>query len=162
VGGVRQTEMHTAETFVPHSCASEAEVAIGKLKTYKSSGVDQLPAELIHAGGESLRSEIHKLLKLIWNKEELSHKWKELIVVSIHKKSNKTDCSNYRGISLLSTSYKILSNILLTRLTPHADEIIGDHQCGFRHNRSMTDHISYIRKILDKKGSIVVQYISYL
>jgi hypothetical protein len=42
--------------------------------------------------------------------------------------------SNYQGISLLSTSYRILSNIL-TRLILYADEIIGDHQCGFRHNR---------------------------
>jgi hypothetical protein len=43
---------------------------------------------------------------------------------------------NYRGISLLSTSYKILLNILLSRLTPYADEIIRDRQCGFRRNRS--------------------------
>jgi hypothetical protein len=48
-------------------------------------------------------------------------------VVPIHKKGNKTDCSNYQGISLLSTSYKISSNILLSRLTPYADKIIGDH-----------------------------------
>jgi hypothetical protein len=63
----------------------------------------------------------------------------------------KTDCSNYRGISLLSTSYNILSNIILSRLIPYADEIIGDHQCGFRCNRSTTDQIFYIRKILEKK-----------
>jgi hypothetical protein len=52
---------------------------------------------------------------------------------------------------LLSTSYKILSNILLIRLTPYADEIIRDHQCGFRRNRSTTDQIFYIRQILEKK-----------
>jgi hypothetical protein len=63
---------------------------------------------------------------------------------------------------LLSTSYKIVSNILLSRLIPHADEIIGDHQCGFRRNRSMTDQIFYVRQILEKSGSIIVQYISYL
>jgi hypothetical protein len=72
-------------------------------------------------------------------------------VVPIHKKGDKTDCSNYRGISLLSTSYKILSNILLARLTPNAGEIIGDHQCAFRHNRSTTAQIFYIRQILEKK-----------
>jgi hypothetical protein len=81
---------------------------IGKLKRYKSPGVDQIPAELIQEGGEALRWEIHKLIKLIWNKEELPHQWKESIVVPIHKKGDKTDCRNYRGISLLSTSYKIL------------------------------------------------------
>jgi hypothetical protein len=64
-GGVRQTEMHTAEPFVPGPSASEAEVAIGKTERYKSPGVDLIPAELFQAGGETLRSEIHKLIMLI-------------------------------------------------------------------------------------------------
>ena len=55
------------------------------------------------------------------------------------------------GISLLPTTYKILSNILLSRLIPYAEEVIWDHQCGFRRNRSTTDHIFCIRQILEKK-----------
>jgi hypothetical protein len=51
----------------------------------------------------------------------------------------------------LSTTCKIVSNILLPRLTPYAEEIIGDHQCGFQHNRATTDHIFCIRQILEKK-----------
>jgi hypothetical protein len=80
---------------VPEPNTSEFEIAIGKLKRYKSPGADQIPAELIQAGGEELRSEIHKLIRLIWNKEELPHQWKQSIVVPIHKKGDKTDCSNY-------------------------------------------------------------------
>jgi hypothetical protein len=49
-------------------------------------------------------------------------------MVAIHKKGDKTDCSKYRGVSLLSTTYIILSNILQSRLNPYAKEIIGDHQ----------------------------------
>jgi hypothetical protein len=127
-GDVRQTKIHTAKSFVPEPSASEDEAVTGKLKGYKSPGGDQIPAELIQAGGKTLHSEIHKLIKLIWNKEKLPHQWKEAIVVPIHKKSDKTDCSNYQVISLLSTSHKILSNILLARLTPYADEITGEHQ----------------------------------
>jgi hypothetical protein len=85
---------------------------------YKSPCSDQLPAELIQAGGETLPSEIHKLINSVWNKEQLPDQWKESIIVPIHKKGDKTDCNNYRGISLLSTSYKIVSNILLLRLVP--------------------------------------------
>jgi hypothetical protein len=140
--------MHTTEPFVPVPSASEVEVAIGKLKRYKSPGVDQIPAELIQPGGETLHPEIHKLIKLICNKEDMPHQWKESIVVPIHRKGDKTDCSNYRGISLLSTSYKNLSNIFLARLTPYAEEIIGDHQCEFRPNRSTTGQIFNIRQIL--------------
>jgi hypothetical protein len=78
--------MCTPEPFVPEPIASEVKVATGKLKRYKSPGVDQIPAELIQAGGETLHSETHKLIKLNWNKEELLHYWKEPIVVPIHKK----------------------------------------------------------------------------
>jgi len=51
----------------------------------------------------------------------------------------------------LTTTYKILSNVLLSRLTPFAEEIIWDHQCGFRRNKPITDHIFCIRQILEKK-----------
>jgi len=61
-------------------------------------------------------------------------------MVPVSKKGAKTICNSYRGISLLSSTYKTFSNILLSRLTPHAEEIIGDYQCGFRRSRSTTDH----------------------
>jgi hypothetical protein len=74
--GIRQTEIYTAEPFVPEPSAAEVEVAIRKMKRYKAPGSDQIPAELIQAGGESLHSEIHTLNMLTWNKEELPHQWK--------------------------------------------------------------------------------------
>jgi hypothetical protein len=77
--------------------------------------------------------------------------------VPIHNTGDKTDCNNYRGISMISTSYKILTNILLSRLSPYIDEIIGDYRCGFRCNRSTTDQIFCIRQILEKKW----EYINY-
>jgi len=95
--------------------------------------------------------EIRKLITSIWKKEKLPEEWKESIIVPIHKKGDKTDCNNYRGTSLLPTTYKILSNILLSRLIPYVKEIIWDCQCGFRRNRSTIDHIFCIRQILEKK-----------
>jgi hypothetical protein len=76
-------------------------------------------------------SVIHKLINAIWNKEELSDRWKESVIVPIHKKGDKTACNNYHGISLLLTSYKIVSNILLSWLSLYIHAIIGVHQCGF-------------------------------
>jgi len=64
---------------------------------------------------------------------------------------DKTECNNFRGISIWPTTYKILSNILLSRLITYAKEIIGDHQYGFQCNRSTTDHIFFIHQILEKK-----------
>jgi len=81
----------------------------------------------------------------------LPEEWKESFIVPIHKTGDKTDCNNYRGISLLPTTYKILSNILFSTLIPYVEKIIRDHQCGFQLNRSTIDHIFCIRQILEKK-----------
>jgi hypothetical protein len=101
VNDVRQTKIYTAEPLVPESSSFEVEIAVGKLKRYKSPGIDQIAEDLIQAGGSTLCSEIHKLITCIWNKEELPEQWKECIIVPIYKKGDITDCSNYRGISLL-------------------------------------------------------------
>jgi hypothetical protein len=71
----------------------------------------------------------------IWNKEKSPEQWKGSLVALTHKEGDKTDCINYRGISLLWTIYKILSCILQSRLPVYIDTIILDHQCGFRRNR---------------------------
>jgi len=150
VDDARQAEIHTAEPLVSEPSAFEVELAIEKLKSHKSTGIDQIPAELIKAGDRTIWSAIHKLIISIWNNEELPEEWKESIILPIYKKGDKTDCNNYRGISLLPTTYK-MSNILLSRLIPYAEKVIGDHQCGFQCNRLTTDHIFCIRQILEKK-----------
>ena len=66
---------------------------------HKSPGIDQIPAELIKAEDRTICLEIHKLITSIWKKEKLPEQWKESIIVPIHKKGDKTDCSNYRGIT---------------------------------------------------------------
>jgi hypothetical protein len=90
-----------------------------------------LSEELIKAGGKTTRYEIQKLIISIWNEEALPKEWKESIIAPIYKKGVITDCSNYTDISLLPTMYNILSNILLSRLNPYAEEIIGKSRCGF-------------------------------
>ena len=84
------------------------------------------------------------------------------IIVPIFKKGGKIDYSNYEGIPLLSTTNKILSQILLSKLTPHAHELIEDHQCGFRRNKSTIDNIVCICQTLEKKWQHMKQYNSYL
>jgi hypothetical protein len=162
LGMLDRQEIHTAEPPVPDPSASEFELAIDKLKSHKSPGFDQIPAELIKAGGRTIFLEIHKLITSIWKKEKLPEEWNESIIVSIHKKGDKTDCNNYTGISLLPTTYKILSNILLSRLIPYAKVSIRYHQCGFRRNRFTIDHIFCIRQILEKNGNTMKKFISSL
>jgi hypothetical protein len=79
-------DIHTAEPLVPEPSLVEAEIAIRKLKSYKSLGTDQILAKLTKAGVETLCSEIHKLIRCIWNKEELPQQWKESVILPIHKR----------------------------------------------------------------------------
>jgi hypothetical protein len=59
------------------------------LKKHNSPGSDQIPAELIQAGGEILLSAIHKLINSVWNKEELPDQWREPIITPVHKRVTK-------------------------------------------------------------------------
>jgi len=127
VNDVRQTEIQTAEPLVAELSAFEVEMAIENLKRHISPGIDPIPAEVIEAGGRTICSEIQKLVCSVCNKEDLPEERKESVIVPIKKKGDNTDCSNYIGISLLSTACKILSDILLSRLPPYAEEIIGDY-----------------------------------
>jgi hypothetical protein len=69
----------------------EVEIAITKLRNYKSPGNDQVMAELIQRGGKILYSKIHELFHSIWNKNELPQRWQEYITVSIYEEEDKTD-----------------------------------------------------------------------
>ena len=89
VSDVRQAEIHTAELLVPEQSALEVELAIEILKSHRSPSNDQIPAELIKAGGNTIRCAIHKLIIYIWNKEELPDEWTRSIIVPIHKKGVK-------------------------------------------------------------------------
>jgi hypothetical protein len=68
---------------------------------------------MVLAAGRTLDSKIHSLILFGINKP-MSEQWKESIIVSIYKKGDKTDCSNYRHIS---------------QLTPYVDAIIGYNRC---------------------------------
>jgi len=65
VKDVGQAEIHTAEPLIPEPSAFEVELAISKLKSHKSPGIDEIPAELIKAGGGTTCGEIHKLITSI-------------------------------------------------------------------------------------------------
>jgi hypothetical protein len=78
ISDIRQIDIPTAEPLVPELSPSEIEIAIAKSKEYKLSGIGQIPAELIQAGGKRLHFEIHKL-NSNWNKEEFPARWKESV-----------------------------------------------------------------------------------
>jgi hypothetical protein len=121
VSEVRQIEVQRAEPLVTGPSRLRVEIPTAKLKKYISPDSDEIPAEQIQAEGETLLKTINSLILFRIMKNFLNNGK----IVPIYKKKDKTDCINYRGISLLSNSYEMLSDILLSRLSPHMDEIIG-------------------------------------
>ena len=72
--------------------------------------------------------------------------------LSVYKnKREKSDCSNYRGLTLLSIAGKILTRVLLNGFIPTiAQENTPESQCGFRSNRGTVDMIFVLRQIQEK------------
>ena len=101
---------------------------------------------------------LYSLFSKIWDKEEVPAQWKEGIIKKLPKKGDLRDCSNYRGIMLLSTQGKVLNSVLL-------DPKLRDQQAGFRRNKSCADQIASLRIIvelsLDWNSPIYISFIGY-
>ena len=134
----------------PEPTLEEIKSIIQKLKNNTSPGIDSLNSELFKCGGDEVYKAMYELILLIWRQEKMPEQWNKAIIVPIHKKGDKKDCNNYRGISLLPAAYKIFSAFLASRLNIYAEKLIGEYQTGFRRNRSTSDQIFSIRQIQEK------------
>jgi len=72
------------------------------------------------------------------------------IICPIYEKGEKSECSNYRGISLLNTAYKVLAAVINNRLTTYTEDLLSHEKNGFRRNWSTTHNIFVMRQILEK------------
>nr|KAG5691347.1 hypothetical protein BaRGS_033396 [Batillaria attramentaria] len=158
-----------AETELPINCdkPSKAEIrkAIVTLRNGKAAGPDEIPAEAIKADTETAVNMLHSLFSKIWEKEEVPAQWKEGIVIKLPKKGDLRDCSNYRGIMLLSVPGKVLNRILLERMREAVDPMLRDQQAGFRRNRSCADQIASLRIIVEQSlewnSPLYINFIDY-
>ena len=130
----------------------ETTKAIKQLKSRKAAGGDGIPAEVWKHGGIVLHRNLHKFFVCCWEQSDLPHDLRDAVIITLYKnKGEKSDCSNYRGITLLSIAGKILARILLNRLIPSvAANHLPESQCGFRSNRGTTDMVFVLRQLQEK------------
>ncbi|CAF1471713.1 unnamed protein product [Adineta ricciae] len=95
---------------------SEVQKALHALKRNKNPSSHGISAEMLQAGGEPLAREIYQLCNKAWHKGTIPEEWGKSILVSIPKKGDLIKCYNYRTVSLISHTGKVLLIVLLNRL----------------------------------------------
>jgi hypothetical protein len=147
-----------AKAIKLNGCITEAEVveAIKSTKMSKAADVLGFRAELLQAGVErveELAPTSTVLFNKMWRSGEFPKKpWKEGVLVSIHKKGDMGECSNYRTITIGPALGKLYAVVVERRLTPWAEEqgLQAREQAGFRHDHRVTDHLFTLRALVDR------------
>ena len=143
----------------------EIKKAIKMLKNGKAAGPDGIPAEAIKADIELSTNVLYNIIGNIWEQGELPKDWREGHLVKLPKKGDLTDCSNYRGIMLLSVPGKVLNRIILERIKKAVDSLLRDEQAGFRQNKSCLDQITTLRIIIEQctewNASLYINFIDF-
>ena len=126
------------------------EVAVKALKMGKSARVDNIPAQLVQAGGKAMIDILTSICNNIWKIGEWPTTWIKSLVITHSKKGNLQLCQNYRTTSLISHPSKVMLKIVLNRLQSQEQEIIAEEQAGFRAGRRTREQIFNLRILCEK------------
>ena len=96
----------------------EVETAVASQKKGKSAGVDNIPAELVQAGGETMIDVLPEICNRIWRTGEWPTPWTQSLIITLPRKDNLQLCQNNGTISLISHSSKVVLEVILNRLKP--------------------------------------------
>ena len=104
----------------------------------------------VQARGETMIDVLTEICNRIWRTGEWPTPWTQLLIITIPKKGNLQLCQNYRTISLIGHSSKLMLKVILNRLKAQAEELIAEEQAGFRAERSTTEQIFNLRILCEK------------
>ena len=130
------------ELIVQVPSFEEIKNEIAKMKD-AAPGEDEIRLRYIREAGDEIRKSVYRKIQWLW--ENPAHRrndeQKVGIIIPLHKKGDKKDMSNFRGICLLPITSRILARILVTRLRNWAEATgaLDGNQAGFRQGRSTAD-----------------------
>ena len=158
-----------SEVDLPINCEPPTRMEIAKavkqLNSNKAAGPDFIPPEALKADLPTTVDILHDLFIKVWNNEEFPADWREGHLVKLPKKGDLSNCSNYRGITLLSIPGKVFNRVLLERIKEVTDSKLRENQAGFRKHRSCTDQIASLRLIVEQSlewnSPLLVNFIDY-
>jgi len=124
--------------------------ALRSIPINKAHGGDGIPVELFQILKDDAMKVLYSICQQIWKTQQWPQDWKRSVFISIPKKSNAKECSNYCTIALISHISKLMLKILQARLQQYVDYELPDVQAGFRKGRGTRDQIANIRWIIEK------------
>ena len=118
----------------------------------KAVGPDDFLTEPLKLGLQQDRTillELHRFTTLIRCEGKVPQQRKDAAITIFHKKGDKTECGNYRGISLLSHASKGHLKVVARRLSAYCEAkgLLPEEQCGFRPDRSTIDMMFLVRML---------------
>ena len=102
-------------------------------------GGDGIPVELFQILKDDAVKVLHSVYQQIWKTQQWPQDWKRSVFISVPKKSNAKECSNYPTIALISHASKVMLKILQARLQQYVNRELPDVQAGFRKGRGTRD-----------------------
>jgi len=117
--------------------------SIAQIPVGKSAGIDGIHAELIKTTIHDITPILLPLFNQILQTGSISTSWGSSVITPVHKSGPTSDPSNYRGISITNTMYKIFTGIINKRLYDWAEDNhkIDESQCGIQIGYSVVDNI---------------------
>ena len=124
--------------------------ALGSITTNKASGGDGIPVELFQILKDGAVKVLHSICQQIWKTQQWPKDWKRSVFITIPKKGNAKEWSNYCTTGLISHSSKVMLKIIQARLQQYVNCKLPDVQGGFRKGRGTRDQIANICWIIKK------------
>ena len=84
-------------------------------------------------------------------KETIPEDWTKSIILIMPKKGDITKCENYRTISLINHSSKILLELIRSRMKPYVEAILAEEQAGFRPGRSTVEQVFALKMLIQHR-----------
>ena len=134
----------------PDILECEVKWALESITKNKASGGDGIPVELFNILKDDALKVLHSICQQILKTQQWPQDWKRSVFISIPKRGNAKECSNYRTIALISHASKVMLKILQARLQQYVNCELPDVQAEFRKGRGTKDQIANICWIIDK------------
>ena len=116
----------------------------------KASEGDEIPVELFQILKDDAVKVLHLMCQQIQKTQQWPQYWKRSVFISIPKKGNAKECSNYCTIALISHTSKVMLKILQARLQQYVNLELPDVQAGFRKGRGTRDQTANYHWITEK------------